>query len=174
VQWCRLTDESFHARNAARGRRYVYLLLESPVRPAVEAGSVGWSFRALDGASMQSAARQLLGEHDFSAFRSSGVPGADAGQDHPFDRDFTTRGLLAFRVRCERVPASHGAQPDGRAARDRRRLCATKPGSLPCSRPGIAAWRRRPSRPTGLYFVGPYYDPVHAIPHRTAAFDWLP
>ena len=71
VQWCRLTGDSFHARYGAIGRRYVYVLLESKVRPAVEAGSVGWSFRALDGALMESAARLLLGEHDFSAFRSS-------------------------------------------------------------------------------------------------------
>jgi tRNA pseudouridine38-40 synthase len=28
--------------------------------------------------------------------------------------------------------------------------------------------------PDGLYFVGPYYDPLHAIPERTAAMDWLP
>jgi len=28
--------------------------------------------------------------------------------------------------------------------------------------------------PDGLYFVGPYYDPVHDIPERTAAMDWLP
>jgi tRNA pseudouridine38-40 synthase len=26
----------------------------------------------------------------------------------------------------------------------------------------------------GLYFVGPYYDAVHAIPDRTAAMSWLP
>jgi len=26
----------------------------------------------------------------------------------------------------------------------------------------------------GLYFVGPYYDPGHAIPDRTPALDWLP
>jgi tRNA pseudouridine38-40 synthase len=26
----------------------------------------------------------------------------------------------------------------------------------------------------GLYFVGPYYDAVHAMPDRTAAMDWLP
>ena len=28
--------------------------------------------------------------------------------------------------------------------------------------------------PDGLYFVGPYYDAVHAIPERTPALDWLP
>ena len=64
-------DETVHARYGAIGRRYVYVLLESPVRPAVEAGSVGWSFRPLDGPRMEAAAAQLLGEHDFSAFRSS-------------------------------------------------------------------------------------------------------
>jgi tRNA pseudouridine38-40 synthase len=26
----------------------------------------------------------------------------------------------------------------------------------------------------GLYFAGPYYDAVHAIPPRTPAWDWLP
>jgi len=26
----------------------------------------------------------------------------------------------------------------------------------------------------GLYFLGPDYDPSHALPRRTAAFDWLP
>jgi tRNA pseudouridine38-40 synthase len=26
----------------------------------------------------------------------------------------------------------------------------------------------------GLYFAGPYYDAAHAIPGRTAAWDWLP
>jgi tRNA pseudouridine38-40 synthase len=26
----------------------------------------------------------------------------------------------------------------------------------------------------GLYFVGPYYDPVHAIAQQTPAMTWLP
>ena len=28
--------------------------------------------------------------------------------------------------------------------------------------------------PDGLYFVGPYYDAVHAIPERTPAMSWIP
>ena len=27
--------------------------------------------------------------------------------------------------------------------------------------------------PEGLYFLGPYYDAVHAIPQHTAAMDWI-
>ena len=39
VQWCQPVDAGFHARNSARGRRYRYLLLESPLRPALG----GWA-----------------------------------------------------------------------------------------------------------------------------------
>ena len=40
----------FNALQRPSDRRYVYVLLESIVRPAVESGAVGWSFRPLDGA----------------------------------------------------------------------------------------------------------------------------
>ncbi len=71
IQWCEPVADTFHARNSARGRRYNYLLLESPVRPAVETGMAGWVFRPLDGDAMRAAAAHLVGEHDFSSFRSS-------------------------------------------------------------------------------------------------------
>jgi tRNA pseudouridine38-40 synthase len=42
----------------------------------------------------------------------------------------------------------------------------------------LAARDRSLAAPTfpadGLYFAGPYYDPLLAIPPRTAALDWLP
>jgi tRNA pseudouridine38-40 synthase len=71
VLWAREVPPSFHARNSALRRRYQYRLLESPVAPAIEHGLAGWTFLPLDGAAMQQAARQWLGEHDFSSFRSS-------------------------------------------------------------------------------------------------------
>lgn len=61
VQWCRVVDDDFHARNSALGRRYVYVMRESPVRPAVESGLVGWSFRPLDGEAMRRAAPRRSG-----------------------------------------------------------------------------------------------------------------
>src|SRR5438552_19037982 len=33
VQWCQPVGDDFHARNSALGRRYAYVLRESPVRP---------------------------------------------------------------------------------------------------------------------------------------------
>jgi tRNA pseudouridine38-40 synthase len=70
VQWCVPVAGDFHARNSARGRRYTYWLLEAPVRPAIEAGAAGWTFRPLDARRMEAAAALLVGEHDFSAFRA--------------------------------------------------------------------------------------------------------
>ena len=71
VQWVREVPDTFHARGNAVARRYVYVLLESAVRPALESGRVGWSFRPLDEVAMREAAQHLLGEHDFSSFRAS-------------------------------------------------------------------------------------------------------
>ncbi|MGH8830692.1 MAG: tRNA pseudouridine(38-40) synthase TruA, partial [Polaromonas sp.] len=71
VQWVRQVPHEFHSRGSAIARRYAYVVLESPVRPSVEAGRVGWVYRPLDGAAMQQALVHLLGEHDFSSFRAA-------------------------------------------------------------------------------------------------------
>ena len=71
VLWAHQVPDEFHARFSAHGRSYRYLLLNRAVRPAIQAGKVGWFYAPLDVAAMQSAARHLLGEHDFSAFRAS-------------------------------------------------------------------------------------------------------
>jgi tRNA pseudouridine38-40 synthase len=66
----RCPDE-FHARYAARERCYRYIVFNHRLRPALNHGRVGWVHRPLDLAPMQEAARLLIGEQDFSAFRSS-------------------------------------------------------------------------------------------------------
>lgn len=71
VTWAREIGGEFHARYAARARCYRYVLLNHPVRPAADRGQVGWFHLPLDLENMRVAARLLLGEHDFSAFRSS-------------------------------------------------------------------------------------------------------
>lgn len=71
VRWARPVPADFHCRSATQSRRYVYLLLDSPVRPSLGAQRVGWSCRPLDVQAMQQAAHFLLGEHDFSSFRAA-------------------------------------------------------------------------------------------------------
>jgi tRNA pseudouridine38-40 synthase len=70
VRWAHPVPDEFHARFSAHGRSYRYLLVNRSVRPAIQAGKVGWYHAPLDLALMQAAAQCLLGEHDFSAFRA--------------------------------------------------------------------------------------------------------
>jgi len=173
VQWCKLTDDGFHARYGAVGRRYVYVLLESVVRPAVEAGAVGWSFRPLDGDAMRVAAKLLIGEHDFSAFRSAECQAASAVKTMR-EITITKRGAY-WRFEFDASAFLHHMVRNlmgcliavGSGVRDERWLAGV-----------LTTRERRLAAATfsadGLYFVGPYYDPVHAIPDRTAAMDWLP
>jgi tRNA pseudouridine38-40 synthase len=71
VLWSRPVDGEFHARFSARARSYRYELLNRPVRPALEATRVGWFHQPLEAGRMREAAAYLVGENDFSAFRSS-------------------------------------------------------------------------------------------------------
>lgn len=71
VRWAHPVDDEFHARFSARRRRYHYLLLNRFERPALLAGRVGWCHRPLDAAAMRDGAERLVGEHDFSSFRSA-------------------------------------------------------------------------------------------------------
>ena len=61
----------FHARFDAFGRRYRYVLESGRVRSPLLRGRAGWTHLPLDMATMREAAALLVGEHDFSSFRSS-------------------------------------------------------------------------------------------------------
>jgi tRNA pseudouridine38-40 synthase len=173
VQWCCPVDANFHARNSALGRRYAYVLREAAVRPAIEAGLVGWSFRRLDGRAMEAASRLLIGKHDFSSFRSAecqarspvktlrsiAIQQRGAYWRFDFDADAFLHHMVRNIMGCL-LAVGTGVRDvvwlEGVLAARERRLCA----------PTFAA--------DGLYFVGPYYDPAHAIPEHNAAIDWLP
>jgi tRNA pseudouridine38-40 synthase len=71
VLWSHEVPDEFHARYSARSRTYRYALLNRPVRPALSAHHAGWFHLPLDVQKMREAAALLVGEHDFSAFRSS-------------------------------------------------------------------------------------------------------
>lgn len=63
--------DDFHARYGALRRHYRYLILRTPVRHPLWQHRAAWVHQPLDVAAMREAGRALLGEHDFSAFRSS-------------------------------------------------------------------------------------------------------
>jgi len=176
VQWCAFPGEQFHARNHARGRRYAYLLLESPVRPAIENGAVGWVFRPLDMEAMKAAAAHLIGEHDFSSFRSAECQAASPVKEmrrieisrrgavgsywrFEFDASAFLHHMIRNLMGCLIAVGTGNQKPEWMievlAARNRDAAAPT-------------------FAPDGLYFVGPYYDAELELPERTAAMDWLP
>ncbi|MGS5088445.1 tRNA pseudouridine(38-40) synthase TruA [Hydrogenophaga sp. A37] len=173
VQWARQVPASFHARASARSRRYAYVLLESPVRPSVDAGRVGWVFRPLNQDAMQQAAQVLQGEHDFTSFRASSC------QAHsPVKRmsrvDISRRGAY-WRFEFEASAFLHHMIRNIMGC-----LVAIGSGKYPATwmTEVLAAKDRDAAAPTfspdGLYFLGPVYDEAFGLPTRTPAFDWLP
>ena len=177
VQWAQVVPREFHCRASATARRYAYVVLESAVRPSVEAGRVGWVYRGLDAEAMQQAASYLLGEHDFSSFRASACQALSpvktmqridiSHRGEPMQRywrfEFEANAFLHHMIRnlmgCL-LMVGDGRKPpewilDVLAKRDRDAAAPT-------------------FSPDGLYFLGPVYPSQWGIPTKTAAFDWLP
>ena len=173
VQWARPVPDAFHSRACATSRRYAYVVLESAVRPSVDAGRVGWVFRPLQHAAMQEAASMLLGPHDFTSFRASACQALspvktmlriDISRRGAYWRfDFEANAFLHHMIRnimgCL-LAVGQGQQPaewmrEVLQARDRDAAAPT-------------------FSPDGLYFLGPVYGPQWNLPDRTPAYDWLP
>lgn len=71
VKWARHVDYRFHARFKATARRYRYIIYNHPIRPAILSTRATWHYYPLDIDRIREAATYLIGEQDFSSFRSS-------------------------------------------------------------------------------------------------------
>ena len=173
VEWARAVPPEFHARASALARRYAYVLYESPVRPSIGRGQVGWTFRPLADEPMRQAAQRLIGEHDFSSFRAAACQAPspvkrltrlDISRKGAYWRfDFEADAFLHHMIRnimgCL-VQIGQGLHPPewmGEVLATQNRAAAA---------PTFA--------PDGLYFLGPVYDSHWDLPTRTAAYDGLP
>jgi tRNA pseudouridine38-40 synthase len=177
VQWAHEVPTGFHCRASAIARRYAYVVLESAVRPSVEAGRVGWVYRPLNGAAMQQAVAHLIGEHDFSSFRAAQcqakspvktirqiqISERGASESRYWRFEFEANAFLHHMIRnimgCLVAVGQRKYPPDWIAD-------------------VLAARRRDAAAPTfspdGLYFLGPVYEDHFGLPKRAAAYDWLP
>lgn len=71
VNWVKPVSDEFHARFGATSRRYRYTIINTPNRSATHHRYAAWYRRPLNAAAMHQAAQQLVGTHDFSAFRAA-------------------------------------------------------------------------------------------------------
>ena len=173
VQWAQVVPDAFHCRASAISRRYAYILLESPVRPSIDAGRTGWSFRPLDMGTMQQAVRHLLGEHDFSSFRASACQALSPVKN--LQRiDITRRGAY-WRFEFEANAFLHHMIRNIMGC-----LVTVGQRKYPPEwmNQVLAARNRDVAAPTfspdGLYFLGPRYEAHWGLPDRTPAYDGLP
>ncbi|MFN0315962.1 MAG: tRNA pseudouridine(38-40) synthase TruA [Burkholderiales bacterium] len=101
VKWSREVTPEFHARYGARGRAYVYLLLNRPERPGIATRRVGWCHRPLDLPSMREAAAHLLGVHDFSSFRAAECQAKTPVKEMRLARIDQVGALVVFRFAAD-------------------------------------------------------------------------
>lgn len=169
VLWLQRVGEDFHARFSAHARSYRYVILNRWIRPAIDHGLVSWQRQPLNHEAMHEAAQALLGEHDFSAFRSAGC-----SANHPVRElqaiqvrrngervtiDVTANGFLYHMVRNiagSLMDVGTGDRPvrwiqDLLEQRDRTRAGVTAP-------------------PDGLYFLGVRYPDAFGLPETPPAF----
>ncbi len=69
--WVKQVDDDFSARFSATARQYRYVILNRHARSAVLNKRVTWKHGVLDAEAMHQAAQALIGERDFSSFRSA-------------------------------------------------------------------------------------------------------
>lgn len=167
VRWAQPVADDFHARYGAYARRYRYTILNRPVRPALESRFVTWERLPLDAQAMHEAAQALVGEHDFSAFRTVACQARSplrhiheisvVREGEHVVLDVRANAFLHHMVRNivgTLLPIGRGEQAIGWAAqllagRDRALAGPTAP-------------------PTGLVFVGPLFPRACGLPEEAS------
>ncbi len=173
VQWAQEVPLGFHCRANATSRSYAYVLLQSPVRPSVESGKVGWVMQPLDGGRMERAATTLLGQHDFSSFRASACQALSPVKTM-LRLNISQRGAY-WRFEFEADAFLHHMIRNIMGC-----LVAIGQGRHPVDwmQDVLDARKREVAAPTfspdGLYFLGPRYALDWGLPQRTAGYDGLP
>ncbi|MFP3019424.1 MAG: tRNA pseudouridine(38-40) synthase TruA [Arsenophonus sp.] len=70
VHWSKIVTSDFHARFSAIARQYRYIIFNHCYRPVILAAGVTHYHAPLNAERMHTAAQSLVGEHDFTSFRS--------------------------------------------------------------------------------------------------------
>jgi len=163
VRWCVPVAADFHARFSARARRYRYRILNRSVRPALQRQYLTWERRPLDADAMHRAAQALLGENDFSAFRTVHCQAPHARRDLQYigvrrdgevvEMEVQANAFLHHMVRNivgSLLMVGRGEQPEAWI------------GELLAGRDRTVAGPTAPS--SGLVFVGPRYPADCQLP----------
>lgn len=163
ILWCQPMPQDFHARYSARARRYRYTILNRKIRPAMQREYLTWERQSLDAEAMHRAAQVLVGEHDFSAFRTvhcqAPHPNRNVHEIRVWREDerviveVQANAFLHHMVRNfvgSLLPVGRGEQPEAWI------------GQLLVGRDRLVAGPTAPSN--GLVFLGPRYPAEWSLP----------
>lgn len=163
VRWLQPVVDEFHARYRATSRRYRYRILNRQARPGLWQRFMAWERRELDVDAMRVAAQALLGEQDFSAFRTSQCQAKHPKRtmreilvrrfDDEIQLEVEANAFLHHMVRNivgSLIPIGRGERPvewlaEVLAGRDRALAGPTAPAQ-------------------GLCFLGPRYPSIYGLP----------
>ena len=173
VRWCQPIAEDFHARFSARARRYRYRILNRQVRPALGRQMLSWERRALDADAMHEAAQALIGENDFSSFRSAECQAAHAMRN--LQQISVTREGEVVEIQVQANAFLHHMVRNIVGS-----LCMIGSGERPRDwMAELLAGRDRtkagPTAPSaGLVFLGPLYPAIWGLPDEVTDASLLP
>jgi len=71
IRYTKTISKEFHARFSAYSRSYLYIIDNSPIKPAIMSQGLTWFNKKLDVEKMNRACEYFIGEQDFSSLRSS-------------------------------------------------------------------------------------------------------
>lgn len=163
VLWAQPVADDFHARFSARARRYRYTIQNRAIRPALDARRVAWERVPLDIDAMQAAAAALIGEHDFTTFRTVACQARSASRNVHEIAISREGDIVAIEIQANAflhhmvrnivgslLPIGRGDEPpewlaELLSARDRSRAGPTAPAA-------------------GLVFLGPRYPAQWNLP----------
>ena len=168
IRWAHSVGAEFHARFSARSRRYLYIMCDAQEPYALRRNYVSHTRGALNVERMQTAARALIGEHDFSSFRAAGCQARSP-----------VRSIFQFRVwrtgDCVFFEVSANAFLQHMVRNIVGTLCQVGSGVLPVVAIGeiLAQRDRRVAGPSasanGLYLTQVTYDRDYGFPTAARA-----
>ena len=167
MRWIQPVNTDFDARKSALKRHYRYIIFNTPQSSALLNDLTTHIYKPLDARAMHKAAQVLIGEHDFSSFRSAGCQSKtpirriytiDVCRDrHLIYMDVCANAFVQYMVRNivgVLIEVGHGTRPtqwvvEVLTKRDRTQGGVTAPSN-------------------GLYLVGVEYDTCFSLPDEVA------
>jgi len=177
VNWAKPVSEEFSARFSAYERTYIYAMHAGPCRSPMAAARAGYLMmpadKWFDVPAMEAAAQCLIGEHDFSSFRSSECQAKSPIKTLYSIEIISAQPWLYFKIRGNAFLHHMVRNLVGTFL-----MIATGKQSSEWMSEVLAAKDRRVAAPTfapdGLYLVKIAYPGEFAIPEPLLENSWLP